>query len=198
MIRRPPRSTLFPYTTLFRSHASLALTNATSSDQIIELDVRTVEQLRQGSAPNPWEVAWLAFRAANDSFYYFILKPNGIELGKAIDSATLNKQVFLVTADSPKLKIGQWNHWKIQIQGTRITVWIDGIQVADYVDSKEPLLQSGAVGLYTEDAYVQFDNVRVVPLTASGTVPQITGAAVTPLVVSPNSDGIADQADIQF
>src|SRR3712207_8331699 len=25
MIRRPPRSTLFPYTTLFRSHAELAL-----------------------------------------------------------------------------------------------------------------------------------------------------------------------------
>src|SRR5207249_11811489 len=28
MIRRPPRSTLFPYTTLFRSRTSAALTNA--------------------------------------------------------------------------------------------------------------------------------------------------------------------------
>src|SRR3989441_12058417 len=28
MIRRPPRSTLFPYTTLFRSHGALALTEA--------------------------------------------------------------------------------------------------------------------------------------------------------------------------
>jgi hypothetical protein len=180
------------------THASLVFTNASFADQIIELDVRTVAQLRQGTAPNPWEVAWLAFRASNDSFYYFVFKPNGIELGKAIDSATLNQQFFLVTAGSPKLTIGQWNHWKIQMQGTRITVWIDGIQVADYVDSKEPLLQSGAVGLYTEDAYVQFDNVKIVPLTANGTAPQITAAAVTPFVFSPNGDGIADQANIQF
>src|SRR3989441_10462504 len=28
MIRRPPRSTLFPYTTLFRSHENLAVSNA--------------------------------------------------------------------------------------------------------------------------------------------------------------------------
>jgi hypothetical protein len=180
------------------THASLAFTNATFTDQIIELDVRTVEQLRQGTAPNPWEAAWVAFRASNNSFYYFILKPNGIELGKAIDSATLNKQVFLFTADSPRLKIGQWSHWKIQAQGTRISVWIDGIQVVDYVDTQEPRLQSGAVGLYTEDAYVQFDNVRVVPLTANGAVPQITAATVAPFVFSPNGDGIADQADFQF
>src|SRR5260370_188820 len=28
MIRRPPRSTLFPYTTLFRSHAGIVIRNA--------------------------------------------------------------------------------------------------------------------------------------------------------------------------
>src|SRR2546428_5155163 len=129
MIRRPPRSTLFPYTTLFRSHASLALTNATFSDQIIELDVRTVEQLRQGTAPNPWEVAWVAFRAANNSFYYFILKPNGIELGKAIDSATLNKQVFLFTADSPRLKIGDRKRTHLNSRHDQISDAIDCLQV---------------------------------------------------------------------
>src|SRR2546430_10951920 len=31
MIRRPPRSTLFPYTTLFRSHAAISLTLASES-----------------------------------------------------------------------------------------------------------------------------------------------------------------------
>src|SRR5256885_6189456 len=33
MIRRPPRSTLFPYTTLFRSHAQRRLLRPLSSDQ---------------------------------------------------------------------------------------------------------------------------------------------------------------------
>src|SRR5258708_7998448 len=32
MIRRPPRSTLFPYTTLFRSEAACTLTNKTPTD----------------------------------------------------------------------------------------------------------------------------------------------------------------------
>src|SRR5256885_11093433 len=32
MIRRPPRSTLFPYTTLFRSGAKFALSNSQSPD----------------------------------------------------------------------------------------------------------------------------------------------------------------------
>src|SRR5260370_27071569 len=32
MIRRPPRSTLFPYTTLFRSNRTLATANKTSCD----------------------------------------------------------------------------------------------------------------------------------------------------------------------
>src|SRR2546429_10032477 len=38
MIRRPPRSTLFPYTTLFRSHG----------------DVRPVSKFRGGRTPTPW------------------------------------------------------------------------------------------------------------------------------------------------
>src|SRR5258708_29498579 len=36
MIRRPPRSTLFPYTTLFRSHADVGLVGAHRKDRILE------------------------------------------------------------------------------------------------------------------------------------------------------------------
>src|SRR5438034_5467267 len=34
MIRRPPRSTLFPYTTLFRSQSDVTLDGATELDQV--------------------------------------------------------------------------------------------------------------------------------------------------------------------
>src|SRR2546422_6583282 len=37
MIRRPPRSTLFPYTTLFRSHDALGLSKAHQLD-FVEID----------------------------------------------------------------------------------------------------------------------------------------------------------------
>src|SRR2546427_10263474 len=58
MIRRPPRSTLFPYTTLFRSHASrylqfitridIALQQASVPlDQAVLLETFTTQELRQ-------------------------------------------------------------------------------------------------------------------------------------------------------
>src|SRR3712207_8352355 len=47
MIRRPPRSTLFPYTTLFRSHTS-GLRSATSARS-----VRVAKPTRNGSGGGP-------------------------------------------------------------------------------------------------------------------------------------------------
>src|SRR2546422_8167523 len=42
MIRRPPRSTLFPYTTLFRSAYSIAFTVLESLSGVIDWDVRVL------------------------------------------------------------------------------------------------------------------------------------------------------------
>src|SRR2546421_6880339 len=40
MIRRPPRSTLFPYTTLFRSHRTLGLEVADRGEPVLECNPR--------------------------------------------------------------------------------------------------------------------------------------------------------------
>src|SRR3712207_8712061 len=44
MIRRPPRSTLFPYTTLFRSHGGVLLVGVDDQGQVVgvEPDYRTI------------------------------------------------------------------------------------------------------------------------------------------------------------
>src|SRR5690349_23773176 len=48
MIRRPPRSTLFPYTTLFRSRTSLALPVCTSRAAILaEFGTADIQRSRQ-------------------------------------------------------------------------------------------------------------------------------------------------------
>src|SRR2546426_10911533 len=44
MIRRPPRSTLFPYTTLFRSHAAIVATREASA-QLIFTPVMNARQV---------------------------------------------------------------------------------------------------------------------------------------------------------
>src|SRR3989442_11645841 len=49
MIRRPPRSTLFPYTTLFRSVRTLAQRSATAAKEIKALIDDSVGQVDAGS-----------------------------------------------------------------------------------------------------------------------------------------------------
>src|SRR4051812_49953464 len=46
MLRRPPRSTLFPYTTLFRSRASLGLPDRPPAQEQPLLGAVTVDRLR--------------------------------------------------------------------------------------------------------------------------------------------------------
>src|SRR2546430_13442063 len=51
MIRRPPRSTLFPYTTLFRSQGSLALGDADKDGDLDLLVMGNQSQPSQADAP---------------------------------------------------------------------------------------------------------------------------------------------------
>src|SRR3712207_8559211 len=51
MIRRPPRSTLFPYTTLFRSHVVQADARGEELQDLRQLEVRAALQRRLLEAP---------------------------------------------------------------------------------------------------------------------------------------------------
>src|SRR3712207_7922237 len=64
MLRRPPRSTLFPYTTLFRSHHALEralpqLAGQQADQELLLLGRRPAEQGGQGGLP-PRDRAWPA------------------------------------------------------------------------------------------------------------------------------------------
>src|SRR2546422_5126193 len=55
MIRRPPRSTLFPYTTLFRSEATARITKESPRTRVLILSMHATEEyvaqaLRAGAA----------------------------------------------------------------------------------------------------------------------------------------------------
>src|SRR3712207_7437323 len=51
MIRRPPRSTLFPYTTLFRSFTAQAALAAAGDPEAMALDEDFLEALEYGMPP---------------------------------------------------------------------------------------------------------------------------------------------------
>ncbi len=158
-------------TSVNETHAALTLTTQTYEDVEIQLKVKTSEQLRQNSTPNPWEVAWVMWRFQDDwHHYYFIFKPNGVELGKKQNENQAEEQIFLYTANEPQLKINEWSTWHIKMSGNHIEIWLkmpDGSwqTFVDYYDN-EPIVGPGNIGLYTEDAHVQFDDVYITSISS--------------------------------
>src|SRR4051794_41479346 len=63
MIRRPPRSTLFPYTTLFRSHAQEQRNAAQNVYRSVEHDQKTdqTSDRKSGSAGMPRPISYAVF-----------------------------------------------------------------------------------------------------------------------------------------
>jgi hypothetical protein len=151
-----------------QTSASLVVSTQSWSNFDMNINTKTVKQLRLNSPPNPWETAWIFFRYTDTFHYYaFLVKPNGIEFDKKdCNTCTdpVQGQQFLVTASSPTLNIGTWSNWKISAIGNHIIITIDGIKVIDYIDqTMSPQLARGSIGMYNEDAYAQFDNVYVTP-----------------------------------
>lgn len=143
-----------------RTHASLAVTNASVGNFDASLAMKTTAQLRTGSAPNPWERAWALWHYTDTThFYYVVLKTNGWEIGKA-DPAYPGAQRFLATGTDTAFALGATHKVAIAQRGATFTVKVDGRALATFTDTERPYLR-GALGLYTEDADVTFGSVVV-------------------------------------
>src|SRR2546427_3470902 len=85
MIRRPPRSTLFPYTTLFRSHSPSRASNSTSpapfaAEQELPLVAESVRRDRKSTRLNSSH--------SQISYAVFCLKKKKNEICKLLGSDT--------------------------------------------------------------------------------------------------------------
>ena len=119
--------------------------------------VRTVRQLREGSPPNPWEVAWVVWNYVDPShFYYLAIKPIGWEVGK-VDPAHRGAQRFMATGETP-YPIGEWHTFEIVHRDHGTTVRLNGETVATIRDEDGPYI-GGRIGVYTEDAEIQLSHV---------------------------------------
>ena len=146
------------------THANLVAGPAVTGDFSMDVSLITTQPLRTGSAPNPWEVAWVVWHYTDDlHFYYFIPKPNGWELGKA-DPAYPGAQRFLATGSFPQFPIGQWYRVSVAQQGATIQVSVNDTLITTFTDDEAPYY-AGEIALYNEDAEVYFDDVSI---TAKG------------------------------
>lgn len=160
------------------THAAAVDTTTTYRDFELNVDVRTIDQLRENSPPNNWETAWLNWNSIDQFHYYgFTLKISGNQLEKKDNDIHDDAaEIFLVTKSSPSVKLDTWQNWRIKVTGTAsgspyIEIWVDGAKIIDYVDSElwiprnsEKMKQGGTITLYTEDAAVAFDNINITPL----------------------------------
>ena len=144
-------------TSTSKTYSALLTTRKAWTNYSFSYIQRNVSQLRTGSHPNTWEVAWAMFRYRDlHDYYYFILKPNGWEVGKKQGS---DDQIFLRTGTSPHARMGYTDAVKIIVNGSTITVWGNGAKVTSFSDRGG--ISSGAIGLYEEDSHVHFDNTVV-------------------------------------
>lgn len=146
-------------TSASETHASLVVGPSFSGQLTFEGSFTTVKQLRTGTQPNAWEVAWIVWNYRdNDHFYYFAPKPNGWELGKR-DPANTGGQRFLATGATPTFGVGTKHTFKVtQSTGNMMSVTIDGKLVTTFTDTERPYTD-GKIGLYNEDAEVRFDDI---------------------------------------
>ncbi len=144
--------------------SNLVISTQSFANFELNIDVKTINQLRQNNQPNPWEVAWIIFRFTDlTHYYYFTVKINGIELGKYDGGQEIIDQKILYTAETPTLTIGTWSTWKINIINNHIIIYVDNIKVIDYVDNTmSNQLKSGSIGMYNEDALTNFSNVQYI------------------------------------
>ncbi|PIR47882.1 hypothetical protein COV06_00575 [Candidatus Uhrbacteria bacterium CG10_big_fil_rev_8_21_14_0_10_50_16] len=150
------------------THAGLVRTGEwMTGDYRIATTIKTSAQLRTGSAPNPWEVAWLPFGYNEDgTFKYLIFKPNGygVELGEALGN---NAQNFLWTSavGAQNFPIQTAYDVVVEIRGSVITVLVNGSNVLTYTqNTRDRLDTNGYVGFYSEDADVSFTNISITSL----------------------------------
>jgi hypothetical protein len=139
------------------THSALALSNTSfAGDITFRGRVKTVQQLRIGSPPNPWECAWLVWNYQGDHFYYLALKTNGWEIGKH-DRAFKGHQKFLRTGIE-SYALGVWYEFEITQKENEISLRIDDVDIVTFRDEEHPYT-AGKLGFYTEDAEIRVGSI---------------------------------------
>ncbi len=138
------------------THSTLLATQSSYTSPTFTVPLRTVQQLRQGSPPRPWEAGWILwdFHPTTDSFYGVVLKPNGWEVVKETNGA----ESFIATGSAPTFPIGNWYRVSVAQSGSHISVSVNGDHL---ISENDGSFTTGAIGLYCEDSLAHFGDVKV-------------------------------------
>jgi hypothetical protein len=87
-------------------------------------------------------------------------KIGGVHVIKKITVKGKSQHQTLFSDEYPPVKFEQWYELRVKMKGAKITVWVDGKQVAELEDKDNPFL-SGAVGVFSYGAAIEVDNIII-------------------------------------
>jgi len=64
--------------------------------------------------------------------------------------------------------LGQWNEYRIRAEGTRIQLWLNGIQTVDYTEDDPQIAKSGIIAVQIHGnatSVVQYKDIEIIDLT---------------------------------
>jgi hypothetical protein len=92
--------------------------------------------------------------------------------GALYDESRRNK--VLVGPDQAKMQtvvhLGEWNDYVIRAEGTRIQLWLNGVQTVDYTEAEPQIPSSGVIALQIHGgppSQVWYKDITIVELTKS-------------------------------
>ncbi len=80
---------------------------------------------------------------------------------KTVEHAVFGTLVNLVKAEHAEKPAGEWNHYRIVVQGDTVTLWVNGKQVNRATGCE---VLPGKICLTAEGDAIAFRNVRLIPL----------------------------------
>jgi hypothetical protein len=64
--------------------------------------------------------------------------------------------------------LGQWNEYRIRAEGTRIQLWLNGVQTVDYTEEDPQIAKSGIIAVQIHGnatSVVQYKDIEIIDLT---------------------------------
>src|SRR3712207_9048587 len=112
MIRRPPRSTLFPYTTLFRSNPALGVRGlrvARRDPGLLERQLDAVAEAASRTGSTPWVMAPMVATVPEAAGFAAAVRSRGLVPGVMIEvpSAALHAERLLAHVRSEERRVGK-------------------------------------------------------------------------------------------
>ena len=78
---------------------------------------------------------------------------------------------------SERLKLGEWNHYRIRCEGTRIRLWVNDVQTVDFTEKDASIPLKGKIGIQIHGGAteIRYKDIQIEELGSGAIKPQAVG-----------------------